>query len=85
METKIQSKIKAVKEVKSYGHINLNSKDFPQVKDLKINTTIQVLVTLDINSLNSPARWEIAEGNSKPSDVRASGSITKVDFGKKEK
>ena len=81
----MEQKIKVVNEVKSYGHLDMSSKDFPEVKDLKIGTSIKVTVTLNVRSLRSPDMWEIAHNKDvKPTDVRASGQISKIEFPKKE-
>jgi len=79
----MESKIKVVKEAKSFGHMNLNSTDFPEVKNFNLGEPIQVLVTLDIKSLRAPDRWEIASKEANPKDVHAGGDIIKVEFPKK--
>jgi hypothetical protein len=68
------------KEVKSYGHLELSTKNFPAVKNLTVGTEIKVIVTLSVNSIRSPDVWEIAHGDSKPGEIRASGQIVAMSF-----
>jgi hypothetical protein len=72
----LKNKVKVVKEEKSFGHLNFHSKDFPEVKEFELNKTVELIVTLKVNSLRSPDRWEIAEQKMNPKDVTASGNIT---------
>jgi hypothetical protein len=76
MNSPLKNKVKAVKEEKSFGHLNIHSKDFPDVSEFKLTETIELTVTLKVNSLRSPDRWEIAEQKMNPKDIMAAGTIT---------
>lgn len=80
---KLEAKTKAVKEVKSYGHLNLSSKEFPAIKDLTLGEDINITVTVNINSLRAPDMWEIANNHANPKDINAGFIIKNVEFAKK--
>ena len=75
----LKQAVKAVKEVPSYGHLTLKSKDFPKVKDLKIDDEIEVTVKLKVTSLRSVDPWEISDG-AKLGDIRAGADIKNIKF-----
>jgi hypothetical protein len=75
MNQPLKQKVSVVKEEKSFGHLNISSKDFPDAKNFTLGKTIELTVTLKLNSLRSPDRWEVAEQKMNPTDVTASGNI----------
>lgn len=82
---KLENKVKAVKaEPKSYGHITLNSSDFPGVKELTLGDKKSITVEVDIRALRKPDRWQISEDKMKPDDVIADIKIMGVSLPKKE-
>jgi len=82
---KLESKVKAVKQEPSYGHINLSSSSMPEVKDLKIGSTISLTIDVEIKSLRAPDQWEISNEGKKPGDITAGLNIKAVKFpGKKD-
>lgn len=85
---KVEQKVKAVKQEKSYGTLHLNSGDTPFVKKATIGQMMEVTVTLKITELRQPDRWDISEGKMKLTDVMVRGNIVKIEEaemeGKKE-
>ena len=78
---KVKNKVSvANKPSKSYGHLNISSKDFESVKDLKIGKEITLTVTLLVKNLRAPDQWEISEGEGKPGDINAGGDIKNIEF-----
>lgn len=81
---KIQSKIKAVKQEKSYGNLRLSSADFPGVKELDIKETLTLTVEVEVKGLRSPDNWEVSEGGAKPTDIFADVNIKNITLPKKK-
>jgi len=75
----LKSKVSAVKEQKSYGHISLYSKDFPFVKDLKIGTDAEFEIKVKVKGLRTPDQWEVSSEKMNPKDIIASVVILKVE------
>lgn len=83
---KLEAKIKAVpKEPRSYGHINVNSTDFPGVKELEIGTKVSLIVEVEVERLSKADRWEISENKAKPGDINAGMSIRKIELANPKK
>lgn len=81
MEGKLKSKVSVMaKPEKSYGHLNLSSKDFPEVKDFTLAKEVELTVKFKIKTLRNPDRWEVAENKMNPKDVMASGEICDIKF-----
>ncbi|KKM03701.1 hypothetical protein LCGC14_1771780 [marine sediment metagenome] len=81
----VKSKVTAIKEIKSYGHITLNSGDFPGVKDLTLGDKKDITISIDITELRKPSQWDISEERMKPTDVIAGIRILGVTLPMKEK
>ena len=79
---KIENKIKAVKEEKSYGHLTLNSSEFPFVKDLSIGDIKQCVITTRVKELREASKWEISDKMAKPGDIFVSVTITDISMHK---
>jgi hypothetical protein len=75
---KLENKVKAVKQEKSYGSLYLNTKDCPFLKDSSIDDEVEMTVTLKIRSLRKPDSWDISEKGMKPTDIIVDGNITKI-------
>jgi hypothetical protein len=75
---KLENKVKAVKQVKSYGNLHLSSKDLPEVKNLSLGDKITLAIEVDVRGLRKPDRWEISEEGMKPGDIRADINILGV-------
>lgn len=82
---KLESKVKAVKEAKSYGTLNLNSQDYPEIKDMSIGDIKKCVITSEVVSLRKPDRWEISDQKMKPTDVIVRVEIRKIEMPKMEK
>ena len=82
---KLKNKVQAVKEVKSYGTLNLNSQDYPEIADLSIGDVKTCVITSEVTSLRKPDRWEISEQKMKPTDVIARVEIRKIEMPPKKK
>ena len=82
---KLEAKVKAIIEPKSYGQITLNSGDFPGVKDLTLGDKKEITISVDITALRKPDRWDISEKRMKPTDVIANVRILGVTLPMKEK
>jgi hypothetical protein len=76
---KIENKIKAVKEEKSFGSLYLSSTDFPFIKDLGIGDTTELEIKVKVKGLRMPDRWEISESKANPKDIRADIIILSVE------
>ena len=76
---KLPNKVKAVKEEKSYGHLTLNSSNFPFVKDCTIGEVKELTIKLKVKELRAPSKWDISEGGMKPNDVIIGGSIVGIE------
>ena len=74
----VKNQVKAVKEVKSFGRINVNSKDVPGVKDLTIGQKVTITIDVEITGLRKPDRWEISNKEILPTDVKVDMEIRKV-------
>ena len=81
---KLVQKVTAVKEPKSYGHITLNSSDFPEVANLKLGDKQTFEITVDVTALRKPDSWEVSNNKVKPSDVIASIRVTNVKIEKED-
>jgi len=81
----LKPKVKAIKEPKSYGHITLNSSDFPGVADLTLGEKKEITISVDIRALEKPDSWQISEGRLKPTDVIARINILGVKLPAKKK
>ena len=81
----VQPKISAVKEPKSYGRLELNSKEFPAISDLKLGESVTLTITVEINSLRKPDSWEISHEKQDPNCIRAGFNILNVVFPKADK
>lgn len=81
----LESKVKAVKEEKSYGHLNINSQNFPFVKDCKIGEVKELTIKLRVKGLRAPDKWEISEQKMKPTDVIVQGNIVGIEHKPKAK
>ena len=77
MELKQQIK-PAPKEPVSFGSLTLSSATCPEIKNLKLGVNQKMEITVEVTSLRKPDRWEISEGNHKPTDVLASVKITSI-------
>lgn len=75
---KLESKVKAVKEEKSYGHLTLNSADHPEVAECKIGEEKELTIKIRVKGLRQPDRWEIQDKQMKPKDVVANVIITDI-------
>jgi len=82
---KLSSKVTAVKEEKSYGHLTLNSSDHPEVLDCKIGETKELTITVKVKGLRQPDNWQISEQGMKPKDVIAEVIITGISHKPKKK
>lgn len=83
---KLENKIKAVSaEPKSYGHITLNSSDFPGVANLTLGDKKTITVEVDIRALRKPDNWQISEDKMKPNDIIAEIKIMNVILPKEKK
>jgi len=82
---KIPSKVQAVKEVKSYGHLTLNSKDYPEIAEASVGDMKECIITSEITALRKPDRWEISQKTYKPTDIIASVEIRKIEMHKPKK
>ena len=69
----------APKEEKSYGRLNLNSREHPFVKDLKLGVETECCITIKVKGMREADRWEISEGTSKPGDINVELSIVKIE------
>jgi hypothetical protein len=74
----LENKVKAVKEEKSYGNLQLSSATHPFVKDLKLGEATEITITVKVTSLRQPDRWEISDKQAKPTDVHASVNVTNI-------
>lgn len=74
----LKSKVTAVKEKPSYGHLRLSSKDFPEVKNLELGEAQTITIKVDVKGLRQPDRWEITEQKMKPTDIIAQVDIVGV-------
>jgi hypothetical protein len=82
---KVANKVKAVKTVKSYGHLNLSSRDFPGISDLTLSEKLTLTIEVDITALRKPDPWEVAHNGGKPNDITASVNILGVTLPAKKK
>ena len=82
---KLENKVKAVKAVKSYGHLTLRSSDIPAAKDLTLGDKQTLIIEVDVQALRKPDNWDISENGMKPGDVIAEVRILKVESPKVEK
>ena len=82
---KLENKVKAVKETKSYGHLTLRSSDVPATKNLTLGDKQTLIIEVDVQALRKPDRWDISENGMKPGDVIAEVRILKVESPKIEK
>lgn len=76
---KVTNKIKAIKEVKSYGHLTLRSNEIPAVKDLQLGDGQKLTITVDVTELRKPDQWDISEGRMKATDIIVGARIMKVE------
>jgi hypothetical protein len=75
----LKSKVSAVKKEKSYGHLSLNSKELPFVKNLKIGESAEFEIKVKIKGLRTPDQWEVSNEKINPKDIIASVEITGVE------
>ena len=75
---KLESKVKAVKQEKSFGHLNLNSSTHEFIKSCKIGEEKELTIKVKVKGLRQPDRWEISEEKMKPTDVIASVNIVEI-------
>jgi len=75
---KLESKVKAVKQEKSYGTLYLSSKDIPSGADAVIGDVLELTISLKVTQLRAPDQWDISEKKMGPKDVLVSGNITKI-------
>ncbi len=86
---KLESKVTAIKEEKSYGTLHLSSPKFPFVKELKIGDIKECIIKTKVTSLRAADNWEIANKEAKVGDISVSVIITDITMhkptGSKEK
>lgn len=81
----LKSKVTAVKEEKSYGHLTLNSGQFPFVNDLKIGEEKECMIKVKVKGLRQADKWEISNKEAKQGDIFASVNITGITMHKPAK
>jgi hypothetical protein len=75
---KLESKVKAVKKEKSFGHLNIKSGDAPFLADASIDDVVELTVSLKVKELRAADNWDISEKRMNVGDITVSGSIVKI-------